>query len=290
MWNLRFLFAALTLPLWRSALPLAAGRDADGIVYVTAEERPAYEQYNRAVSLQRAGEPALAMAAYLSALAIKEALPQAHMNVAALLERAGQPGKGQSHHRQSARHAPSDAFRSTALTNLAVSMMQYPPAAAGADAAGAEAAGAGEAAAAGAVMSVSGAGYDGAGASVRDLLEAAIGLDPANDNAYFTLSAHCTELKQFDEALKHLDYGLSINPEHAVGLMNKGNHFFRLGEYGPALAWYRRAGALDMQPHDTLLLLNNMGQCLREGGQCAAALVTLRQARSVSGAEDGGGG
>lgn len=237
------------------AVAQAASGDSN-VVYVTSEERPAYELYNQAVALSRSGQTSAAIDAYAAALDLKEDMPEGHQNIAILLEKVGRVDEGWYHHLQSVKYGRSDSFKSMALVNLAVARMHH-----------------------GAAV--------GEGLAERpdpiQLLSSALELDPGNDGALFTLGAVYTDLMQFDKALECFNKGLELNPHNAIGLMNKGNHFFRIHDYNTALRFYRKAvsagDVFGMSGEDQLLLYNNMGQCFREGGRCDLSLDSFWRAR-----------
>ena len=244
-------------PHWLLLYALAhAAAGNNNVVYVTNEERPAYELYNQAVALSRSGQTAAAIDAYLAALDLKEDIPEGHQNVAILLERVGRVDEGWYHHLQSVKHGRSDSFKSNALVNLAVASMHH-----------------------GSVLEEE----VGERPDALQLLSSALELDPENDGAHFTLGAVYTDLMQFDKALECFNKGLELNPHNAIGLMNKGNHYFRIHDYNTALSFYQEAVSVGdvhgMLDEDKLLLYNNMGQCFREGGRCDLSLESFWKAR-----------
>ena len=221
------------------------------VVFVSEEDRPAYELYNEAVNLARVGDDIGAIHAYRASLELKYDIPEVHQNLALLLDQRGEVDSALYHHVMSVQFATSDIFKSTVLVNLA-----------------------------GAQMRNSGPDLE----SAISLLLASIELNPHNDDAYVTLSAIYTGMKQYDRANVYLDLGLSVNPSNPIGLIYKGNHYFRIKEYNTAVQWYQRAliesESRDMPSKDKVLLFNNMGQCYREGGACEAAIAVFWAARN----------
>lgn len=232
------------------------------VMYISTDDFPAYELYNKAVKLTHLGDHQAAISAYLAALALKYEFPENHQNVAILYEKMGQPELSLEHHIQSVLHASSDTFKSSALVNLALHSMSYSK---------------------GAVI-LDKNEYD-----VVALLHTAIELNPNNEDAHFALGAFYTDLMQYDLAYVNIDRGIEINPHNAIGLMNKGNHFFRIGNHKTALDWYSKAQTASathrISAADQLLLFNNIGLCLRETHRCNASIAAFSRALQNAGGD-----
>jgi protein O-GlcNAc transferase len=232
------IFLELTL------LILLAVGQATTVVQVTEEELPAYETYNQAVAAVRASNFNGAITLYEKALQLKWDLPEAHMNIALLLEQKGDFISSRYHHELSTQFAKTSGFLSAAKANLAIAEMKN--------------------------------GRSGVESAVR-LLTEAISIDPQNDGAMVTLSALYSNKQEHLKALYYLETALSVNSRNKVALMNMGNHYFRLSNFSEALEYYKSAAASTdgASSHTKVLLQNNMGQCYREIGDYEKAMMSF---------------
>ena len=89
----------------------------------------------------------------------------------------------------------------------------------------------------------------------------------------------CMELKRYDEALASYDRALSLRPDFAEALNNRGNVLQELKRLDEALASYDRA--LTLRP-DHAEALNNRGSALRELNRLDEALASYDRALSVA--------
>jgi protein O-GlcNAc transferase len=217
------------------------------ILVVDPADVPAYEAYNRAVALARAGDTTGAISEYEKALELKWDLPEAHVNIALLIE--DDVPKSAFHILQSINYGRDDKFKSSSLVNLAILRIH------------------------------STGRYPGKSAEIEDLLLRALALNPNNGDALTTLGSFYTEELRHREAETNLRAAVEIAPENGVAKMNLGNHYFHLKQFSTAIKWFHEAVALiSPDNRNYILIRNNMGQSYREGGRYLLAASSFAAA------------
>jgi tetratricopeptide (TPR) repeat protein len=287
------------------------------VVHVKEEDVPAYMAYNRANELGRAGAPIPeVIAAYVAALDLKWSIPEAHMNLANLLMRAGQTVEAVQHHWYSVVFARSGSSRADALCNLAIALRRFPSRIA--EFQDAIARSRIESAYDEALASCSidrqtpdhlcasqrasgmhtehqtnvreAKDHNGLVLEPRTVLLDALRADSTNVCSLNLLAGMHTDEREFDDALVYLSKAADAHPSNPIVLMNMGNHFAHHGRFAEALPWYERALAVvakldglsgSIDPDELVLLFSNTGHSLRETGMAEKALKSYWAAKWI---------
>ena len=171
----------------------------------------AYLIYNEAVHCQDNRDIKCAIDKYTAALSAKHEFPEAHQNIALLLEHSD-TNAALKHHRLSVEYGVSDEFKAAALTNLAMSMFRMIPNKSK-------------------VTSL----------EVISTLQEANALSHQNCNILFSLGLVYSDIGDYESAVTFFQQTLEINPDHSMALLNIGNYYFRKFDFKRASVFYEWA-------------------------------------------------
>lgn len=171
----------------------------------------AYEVYNEGIKCSIIGDTECAIRNYKSALALKHDFPEAHQNIAILLE-PSDPETAVAHHKSSVGYFGSNELKASALTNLALLLFKM----------------------------IKGRNAETVGDVITILLEANI-LSPLNANVLFSIGLVYTEISDHRKGHSYFLRALIVDPNHSMASMNIGNFYFRMNEFKQAIAHYKKA-------------------------------------------------
>ena len=177
----------------------------------TDSDLKAYEVYNEGIKCSMLRDTECAIRKYKSALALKHDFPEAHQNVAILLE-PSDPEAAIAHHKSSVGYFGSNELKASALTNLALLLFKTTKAK--------------SAQTVGDVISI--------------LLEANL-LSPLNANVLFSIGLVYTEISDHNLGHHYFLKTLIVDPNHSMASMNVGNYYFRMNEFKQAIVHYKKA-------------------------------------------------
>jgi tetratricopeptide (TPR) repeat protein len=221
----------------------------DTDVDTTAYE--AYILYNEGVYCSDKNDIGCALEKYKASLSLKYDFPQAHQNIALLLEQHGNLTGAIKHHEKSIEFAISKEFNGSALNNLAISSLK--------------------------LITIK---TKSTVKTVISLLQEAAVLSPFNSNIFFSIGLTLSEIDDHDCAMQYFKRTLEIEPNHSMALLNIGNYHFWRNDYSQANFYYEKSveSALVRAPLEQIVTLNNMGQCYREQGLYKKSLIALHKA------------
>lgn len=211
----------------------------------------AYTHYNEGVYCSEKGNIRCAIDKYKASLSFMHDFPEAHQNIALLLEQQENFTEAVKHHEMSIKFARTNEFNASALNNLAILSLKLTT-----------------------VKRRSTV------LPVISLLQEATILSPYDANIIFTLGLIMLEIDDHDEAVKYFRNTLDIEPKHSMALLNIGNYYFLRNDFSQANFYYEKSvdSALERGPLEQVIILSNMGQCYREQGFFDKALTALHKA------------
>ncbi len=111
-----------------------------------------------------------------------------------------------------------------------------------------------------------------------DHLEKAIQLEPRWEVLHFNLGTIQLAVKACDRAVKHFENALSIRTDWPEAWSNKGLALMKLQSYGDALTSLQNSFALDQQGGTRHITALNLGVCLEKLGRLSEAVAWYRRA------------
>jgi len=112
----------------------------------------------------------------------------------------------------------------------------------------------------------------------RDQLVDALALAPDRVSILTNLSAVLIKLKQPDDALRHANRSIELEPENAEGWLNSATALHLLGQHDAALEQFNRALAIDPNSAE---IWNNLGTTLHDLGRFTEAINAFDRALSI---------
>ena len=187
----------------------------------TDSDLKAYEVYNEGIRCFMLRDTVCAIQKYKSALALKHDFPEAHQNVAILLE-PNDPEAAIAHHKSSVGYFVSKELKASALTNLALLLFK----------------------------TINAKSAQTVGDVITMLLEANL-MSPLNANVLFSIGLIYTEISDHKLGHHYFLKALIADPNHSMASMNVGNYYFRMNEFKQAIVHYKKA--IEMSDNGNIL-------------------------------------
>lgn len=233
--------------------------------------------YQNALGHHRQGNRLSAIHDYESAISLRFEFPEAHQNLALLIDPPSEVEGGKNahidialevtmfHHHQSLRFAPNEGFQAGALSNIAHLRMRQLGLEIGR----------------GTLSILTEDDHD--VVEIIQLLRQAITFVPEWPNALITLGQIYSDMGRYAEANSCFLDVLQHHPRHSVALLNVGNDYFRKGDHLSATYYYEQAVSnISLDDKMNLLsALNNLGQAYRERGMSQKAITTFQKAFAI---------
>ncbi len=116
-------------------------------------------------------------------------------------------------------------------------------------------------------------------AAAEGVYRQVVAAEPDNADAWSLLGAVCINLNRLDEAARHLDEALRINPRHHAAFDNRGVLLGKQGKYDEAVECFQQA--LAIQPNQAVTYLN-MAEALLRNGQPSEAIAAFRRVLALA--------
>jgi tetratricopeptide (TPR) repeat protein len=218
---------------------------------IDAAAYEAYILYNEGVYCSENHDIRCALEKYKASLSLKDDFPEAHQNIALVLEQQGHLTGAVIHHETSIKFAGTNEFNGSALNNLAILLLK--------------------------LINVK---TKSTVSPVISLLQEAAVLSPSNSNIIFSIGLTLLEIDDYDSAIKYFKRTLEIEPNHSMALLNIGNYHFWKNDFSQANFYYEKSveSALVGAPLERIMILNNIGQCYREQGFFEKSLKAIFKA------------
>ena len=234
---------------------------------LTTKQIDAIKLYNIAVDCGRRQDFICSKRFYLEALELYPSFPEAHQNIAIILETTSKNTESYDenyrnviyHHQKSVEYARDDTFLAAALANLASVEFSHFKHQNGNIITS---------------MDINNKRIQ----SIIEILNRSLEIDKKGAHALFTIGQVYSEISHTKEAQKYFETILLYEPENTLALLNVGNFYFKVSNYSEAVNYYNKALNSKKLSQDIgdmenfLMISNNLGQSLREMGNLSESL------------------